>query len=100
MVTVTPPAERPTEGPVSVATGASEETAGIVPDGVGMNYQQAQDLWRAAGLFVAPANDATGANRLPVLDSNWVVISQDPKPGDRMPADGMITATVKKYSDN
>jgi hypothetical protein len=70
-----------------------------VPDGVGMNYQAAQDAWRAAGLIVAPANDATGANRLPVLDSNWFVLDQDLKPGIKVAAGTMITATVKKYTD-
>ena len=71
-----------------------------MPDGVGLNYQEAQDRWRAAGLHVAPAVDATGANRLPVLDSNWVVLAQDLKPGTKVPADSFITATVKKYTDN
>ena len=46
-----------------------------------MNYQQAQNTWRRAGLPVAPAKDATGANGLPVLDSNWVVLSQDLRAG-------------------
>lgn len=71
-----------------------------VPNGVGLDYQSAQDLWRAAGLHVAPAVDATGAHRLPVLDSNWVVLSQKPKAGTKVAADSFITATVKKYSDS
>lgn len=70
-----------------------------VPDGVGMNYQEAQDAWRAAGLHVAPAEDATGANRIPVLDRNWVVVSQDLQPGSKVAADSFITATVKKFTD-
>lgn len=71
-----------------------------VPNGVGMNYQAAQDLWRSAGLHVSPAIDATGANRLPVVDSNWVVLAQDLKAGSKVSADSFITATVKKYTDN
>ena len=71
-----------------------------VPNGIGLNYQEAQDSWRAAGLHVAPANDATGANRLPVLDSNWVVVGQDLKPGSKVAADSFITAAVKKYTDD
>ena len=70
-----------------------------VPNGVGLNYQKAQDLWRAAGLVVARAHDATGANRIPVIDSNWVVVSQDLKPGTKVPSGSTITATVKKYTD-
>lgn len=96
--------------PTSSATAAAQSETGkasdkpaaelVVPDGVGLNYQQAQDLWRGAGLVVTPAHDATGANRLPVIDRNWVVLSQDPKPGTRVPADSMITATVKKFTDD
>jgi hypothetical protein len=70
-----------------------------VPNGVGLDYQSAQDLWRAAGLHVAPAIDATGAHRLPVIDSNWVVLSQDLKAGKKVAAGSLITAKVKKYSD-
>lgn len=82
----------------SIAPPAASKVA--VPNGIGLNYQEAQDLWRAAGLHVAPANDATGANRLPVLDSNWVVVAQDLKPGSKVTADSFITATVKKYTDD
>jgi beta-lactam-binding protein with PASTA domain len=72
----------------------------VVPDGVGKDYQTAQDIWRAAGLHVAPAHDATGAHRLPVIDSNWVVLSQSPKAGTKVDAGSFITATVKKYTDS
>ncbi|HEX6056290.1 MAG TPA: PASTA domain-containing protein [Intrasporangium sp.] len=82
----------------SIAPPAASRVA--VPNGIGLNYQEAQDLWRAAGLHVAPAKDATGANRLPVLDSNWVVVAQDLKPGSKVTADSFITATVKKYTDD
>lgn len=71
-----------------------------VPNGVGLDYQSAQDLWRAAGLHVAPATDATGAHRLPLIDANWVVLGQDLKAGSKVPADSFITATVKKFSDS
>jgi hypothetical protein len=71
-----------------------------VPRGVGLDYQSAQDLWRAAGLHVAPAKDVTGANRIPVIDSNWIVVSQDPKAGSTVATDSFITATVKKASDD
>ncbi|AEV85762.1 hypothetical protein ACWT_4740 [Actinoplanes sp. SE50] len=71
-----------------------------VPDGVGRDYQSAQDIWRAAGLIVAPAKDDTGAHRLPVIDANWVVLAQDRKAGSRVRKGSLITATVKKYSDD
>ena len=71
-----------------------------VPNGVGLDYQSAQDLWRGAGLHVAPAIDAAGAHRLPIIDSNWVVLSQDPPAGSLVDDDSFITATVKKYTDD
>lgn len=71
-----------------------------VPNAVGMNYQDAQDLWRGLGLIVMPAEDATGAHRLPVIDSNWVVVGQDPAPGTPLSRGSKIRATVKKYTDS
>lgn len=70
-----------------------------VPSGVGLDYQSAQDQWRAAGLHVAPAKDATGAHRIPVIDSNWIVVSQSPKAGATVDEGSFITATVKKSTD-
>lgn len=95
------PSPTPSLAPTAAVTAkASPAPAKIrVPDGVGLDYQSAQDLWRAAGLHVLPANDATGAHRLPLIDSNWVVVSQDPKAGTEVAVDSFITATVKKYSD-
>jgi len=70
-----------------------------VPNGVGLDYQSAQDRWRAAGLHVAPAVDATGAHRLPLIDSNWIVLAQNLKAGSKVPRGSFITATVKKNTD-
>ena len=53
----------PTEEAESVAP-APEPDVIVVADMVGQNYQDAQDVWRASGLVVIPAEDATGANRL------------------------------------
>ena len=86
----------------SASAATASQTAAskvVVPNGVGLDYQSAQDRWRAVGLVVLPAIDATGANRLPVIDSNWVVLAQDLKPGKKVEAGASITATVKKFSD-
>ncbi|SNY74153.1 PASTA domain-containing protein [Paractinoplanes atraurantiacus] len=85
-----------TKAPVTKAAPAKIK----VPSGVGLDYQSAQDLRRSAGLIVAPAKDATGAHRLPVIDANWVVLAQDLKPGSTVESGSLITATVKKYSDD
>jgi hypothetical protein len=91
----------PTEPATTKATTRAPKAAKIeVPRGVGLDYQSAQDLWRSAGLHVAPAKDATGANRIPVIDSNWIVLSQDPEAGAKVEVGSFITATVKKDSDS
>jgi hypothetical protein len=97
--TVTAEPSASTSSPPASEAGSASATV-TVPDGVGLNYQQAQDRWRGAGLHVLPAKDATGANRLPFIDSNWVVLSQDPRAGKRVAVDSTITATVKKYTDD
>jgi len=95
-----PPAESTAPAPAAaISTTEAPAVQITVPDGVGMNYQEAQDLWRAAGLIVGVAEDATGANRLPFLDRNWVVVGQDLTPGSTVETGTVITATVKKYTD-
>lgn len=81
------------------AAAATHPKTTKVPNGVGMNYQAAQDLWRGNGLVVLPAIDALGAHRLPVIDSNWVVLAQDLKAGSTVDWGSSIRATVKKYTD-
>lgn len=99
-----PAATTPPEASAPAPAAAPPTTAAPavkvkVPDGVGMNYQDAQDLWRSTGLIVGIAEDATGANRLPVLDRNWVVVAQDLTPMSEVDEGTIITATVKKYTD-
>ncbi|MFC7534010.1 PASTA domain-containing protein [Actinoplanes sp. GCM10030250] len=95
------PAAEPSTAAVASSPTQVPKAAKIeVPRGVGLDYQSAQDLWRAAGLHVAPAKDATGENRIPVLDANWIVVSQDPEAGAMVDAGSFITATVKKDSDD
>lgn len=45
------------------------------------------------------ASDALGANRLPVLDRNWIVVGQDLAAGSTVERGSIITASVKKYTD-
>jgi hypothetical protein len=92
------PAGTPSAAPKR-STAAVKPSKIRVPDGVGLNYQKAQDAWRAAGLHVAPATDATGAHRLAMIDANWVVVSQDLPAGAKVNRGTFITATIKKYSD-
>jgi hypothetical protein len=86
----------------SSSNGSQIEISDMVEvgDGIGLDYQSAQDLWRAQGLFVLPAEDATGQDRIPFLDSGWVVLDQYPAAGEQVEAGSSITATVKKFTDD
>lgn len=61
--------------------------------------QDAQDQMQAAGLFSLREVDATGMERLLVLDSNWEVVSQSPEPGKRVSEDRTITLSSKKIGE-
>ena len=93
------PAPAAPAAPAPAAPAPAAPSSVLVPNAIGKDYQTAQDLWRAAGLHVAPAIDALGAHRVAVLDSNWVVLSQSPAPGSSVPTDTAITATIKKFTD-
>ena len=71
----------------------------VVPNGVGMNYQSAQDMWRRAGLVVVQGYDVTGLNRLAVIDSNWMVLGQSIRPGTTVNQGTAIRASIRKYTD-
>ena len=70
-----------------------------IPDYTGENLQIAQDdLQQVTGdpFYVSFEEDATGADRLPMLDSGWMVCSQDPAPGSRFaPADDVTFFVVR-----
>jgi hypothetical protein len=70
-----------------------------VPDVVGENHQLAQDLMQAAGLYNLREKDASGADRLLLVDRNWVVVRQSPPAGRRVPVDEVMTLTSKKIGE-
>ncbi|MFB4265248.1 PASTA domain-containing protein [Nonomuraea sp. GTA35] len=70
-----------------------------LPDVVGMNLQEGQDTLQAAGFYVLNDKDATGQNRLQVLDRNWVVTKQSPAGGRKVTTDTLITLYAKKIGE-
>ncbi|WP_327581414.1 PASTA domain-containing protein [Nonomuraea sp. NBC_00507] len=70
-----------------------------LPDVVGMNLQEGQDTLQAAGFYVLNDKDATGQNRLQVLDRNWVVTKQSPAAGRKVSTDTLITLYAKKIGE-
>lgn len=70
------------------------ETAAL-PDLVGQDLQAAQDEAQAAGFYALDDQDASGQNRLQVLDRNWTVCSQEPAAGTH-PTDTPVTLYAVK----
>jgi hypothetical protein len=59
----------------------TDQGRAIMPDVVCMDLQTAQDTIQGAGAFFSRSHDATGRERMQVLDSNWQVVAQTPAPG-------------------
>jgi hypothetical protein len=78
--------------------GAAAETAPL-PDLVGMDLQAAQDEAQAAGFYVLDDQDASGQDRLQVMDRNWTVCSQEPAPGTH-PTDTLVTLFAVKDGES
>lgn len=70
----------------------------VMPDVICMNLQQAQDLIQTKGVFFSRSHDATGAGRMQVLDSNWVVVEQSPAAGAVI-GEGDADLGVVKYGE-
>ncbi|GAA2216149.1 PASTA domain-containing protein [Nonomuraea monospora] len=84
-------------GPPKPSETAAEQKT--LPDVVGMNLQEGQDTLQAAGFHALNDKDATGQNRLQVLDRNWVVTRQSPPAGSKVSTDTLITLYAKKIGE-
>lgn len=70
-----------------------------VPDVVGENHQDAQDKMQSLGLYNLREKDATGLDRLLIVDSNWQVVSQKPAAGKRVGENTVVTLSSKKIGE-
>jgi hypothetical protein len=99
---VAPPAE-PTKAPTKPKKKTPAKAAEVtfeMPDVVGMVLQDAQDLLQTKGSYIMDQQDATGLERLQILDSNWTVCAQRPKRGVAVSTDDIVTlSSVKLYED-
>lgn len=83
------------EAPATEPEAEAEPETAALPDLVGQNLQAAQDEAQAAGFYALDDQDASGQNRLQVLDRNWIVCSQEPAPGTH-PTDTPVTLHAVK----
>ncbi|WP_405543965.1 hypothetical protein OG478_22900 [Streptomyces phaeochromogenes] len=78
------------------APAAEEKTeTASLPDVVGQDLQAAQDEAQAAGFYALDDQDASGQNRLQVLDRNWTVCKQEPAAGTHPTDTPVVLYAVK-----
>ncbi len=97
-VPVTTPVAVAPVAPVQAAPVAPTSSAPVLvpmPAVVCMNLQTAQNAIQAAGVFFSRSADATGAGRMQVLDSNWIVVGQQPSPGALVGEGDAVLSVVK-----
>ena len=78
----------------SPAAEEKAETA-TLPNLVGQDLQAAQDAAQDAGFYALDDQDASGQNRLQVMDRNWTVCSQEPKAGTHPTDTPVVLYAVK-----
>ena len=71
-----------------------------MPDVICMGLQAAQDEIQDRGVFFSKSVDATGEGRRQLWDRNWIVVAQDPAPGEPIGENEATLAVVKKDEDN
>lgn len=77
------------------ADSSSESAGSGLPNLVGKGLQYAQDTAQAAGFYNLTSHDASGRSREQILDRNWKVCTQKPKPGTKNTDAEVDFGTVK-----
>lgn len=96
--TTAAPATAPptTAAPITTAPAPS-----LMPDVVCMNLQEAQDFIQAqTDVFLSRSEDATGAGRSQIVDSNWIVVAQRPAAGSPIGEGDAVLSVVKIEEPN
>ena len=71
-----------------------------MPDLICRGLQAAQDEIQDRGVFGSKSRDATGQGRRQLWDRNWVVVAQDPEPGEKIGEFEAILYVVKNSDDD
>jgi hypothetical protein len=106
-VTATP---KPSKSPLPSSTPASVPSAPApapapaetfeMPMLVGQNLQVAQDILQSYGSFFLSQEDASGAGRSQLIDSNWYVCTQSPQAGAVVSIAEFVTLWSVKLSES
>lgn len=89
---------KPVVGPSTVSAPAKVEAPATftMPDLVGKNLQDSQDVLQALGSNKMDQQDASGQGRTQIVDSNWKVCTQEPAAASKVPFDTVVVlASVK-----
>jgi hypothetical protein len=84
----------PATAPPPTAPPATAPAA-LMPDVVCMDLQAAQNEIQRAGVFFSGSHDATGQDRMQLIDSNWQVVAQTPSPGTPIGENDAVLDVVK-----
>ncbi|MFR9795103.1 PASTA domain-containing protein [Streptomyces sp. MS06] len=85
-------------GSASATDSVKNGDTATLPDLTGKGLQSAQDQAQAAGFHHLRSHDALGRSRNQILDRNWKVCSQTPKPG-RQPTDTKVDLAAVKLDE-
>lgn len=72
----------------------------LMPDVVCLDLQAAQDVIQNHGVFFSKSVDASGEDRMQIVDSNWIVVSQTPAAGTPVGEAEAILSVVKDTEAN
>lgn len=79
--------------------GGDDPEDKLMPDLICRGLQAAQDEIQDRGVFGSKSKDATGRGRRQLWDRNWVVVAQDPEPGEKIGEFEAILYVVKQRDD-
>ncbi len=79
--------------------GGDDPEDKLMPDLICRGLQAAQDEIQDHGVFGSKSKDATGQGRRQLWDRNWIVVAQDPEPGEKIGEFEAILFVVKKSDD-
>lgn len=75
--------------------GGNDPEDSLMPDVICMNLQEAQDEIQDHGVFFSRSVDASGQDRMQIMDSNWIVVDQTPAPGTKIGEGDAVLSVVK-----
>ena len=80
--------------------GGDDPEDKLMPDVICMGLQAAQDEIQDHGVFGSKSKDASGDGRRQLWDRNWIVVGQEPEPGDKIGEFDAVLYVVKKNEDH